>query len=162
MKQMVFNITIFIMILGLYLDKGIAFTHNKDGTLVQPIFKTDTLYVHKYPEFFKLSPEEGLREALDYYNVKYPNIVYAQAILETGHFQSRLCIVNNNLFGLYDNYNNKFYEFNHWTESVEAYISKVEYKFKGGDYYEFLRALPYAEDENYIYKVKQIESNLPP
>lgn len=157
MKQMVFNTIIFIMILGLYLDKGIAFTHNKDGTLVQPIFKTDTLYVHKYPEFFKLSPEEGLREALNYYNVKYPDIVYAQAILETGHFKSDLCINGNNLFGLYNSRKGKYYTFEHWTESVVAYIDYVQYKYKPpNDYYMFLKELPYAEDKDYINKLKRI------
>ena len=34
-----------------------------------------------------------------------------------------------------------------------------EYRYKGGDYYEFLRRIPYAEAPNYIYKVKKIEAS---
>ena len=36
----------------------------------------------------------------------------------------------------------------------------IQYRYKGGDYYEFLRRVPYAEDPNYINKVKRIESQL--
>jgi hypothetical protein len=36
----------------------------------------------------------------------------------------------------------------------------IQYRYKGGDYYEFLRRIPYAEDPNYIYKVKKIEGQL--
>ena len=50
------------------------------------------------PEFFYKTPEEGLIEALDYYEIQYPEIVYAQALLETGHFKSSACINDNNLF----------------------------------------------------------------
>ena len=52
--------------------------------------------------FENKTPEEGIDEALLYYNIKHPTIVKAQAILETAHFSSDLCVKNNNLFGLYD------------------------------------------------------------
>lgn len=159
MKQMVFNTIIFVMILGLYLEKGITLIHNKGGTLVDIIHKTDTLSLYKDPNFFLLSPEEGLWEAIDYYGLQYPEIVYAQAILETGHFKSDLCINSNNLFGLYDSINKEYFRFNHWSESVLAYRDMVQYKYKPpNDYYQFLKDLPYAEDKEYINKIKNIVS----
>jgi hypothetical protein len=108
--------------------------------------------------FFSQSPEEGLIEALDYYGIQYPEIVYAQALLETGHFKSKLCTQYNNLFGLYNNRTRSYYRFDNWWDSVIAYRDKVQYKYKGNtDYYTFLVNLPYATDPNYIRKIKQLE-----
>ena len=64
----------------------------------------------------------------------YPKIVLAQAILETGWFRSSVCRNKHNLFGLTNPRTGKYYEFNHWTESVRAYYTKVQYKYKGGNY----------------------------
>lgn len=100
--------------------------------------------------------------ACEYYGVKYPRIVTAQAILESNNFKSSLFKRYNNPFGLYDSKNKDYYKFNHWTDAIVAYISMVEYKYKGGDYYEFLKRLPYAEDEKYIQKVKAVERKFLP
>lgn len=116
------------------------------------------------PDFFSKSPQEGLMEALEYYGVKHPQIVYAQAVLETGHFKSDACLINNNLFGLYDSKNERYYKFDHWTNSVEAYVNMIQYKYQGdsdkppNDYYEFLSDIGYAEDPDYINKLKEIVS----
>lgn len=110
------------------------------------------------PAFFNQSPEEGLVEALDYYEIQYPQIVYAQALLETGHFTSSVCKKYNNLFGLYNSKIRDYYSFEHWSDSVKAYRDCVQYKYKGNtDYYTFLVNLPYAMDPNYINKIKQLE-----
>lgn len=157
MKQMIFNIIIFIMILGLYLEKGIALIHNREDTIIDVVHKTDTIFLYKDISFFLLPPEEGLWEAIDYYGLQYPEIVYAQAVLETEHFKSDLCIYSNNLFGLYDSNNKKYFRFNHWSESILAYRDMVQYKYKPpNDYYQFLKDLPYAEDKDYINKLKNI------
>lgn len=113
--------------------------------------------IPKQPKFFSQGPKEGLKEALKYYDVKHSDIVHAQAILETGHFKSRACIENNNLFGLYDSKNKRYYKFNHWSESVIAYKEMVQYKYESsGNYYKFLNDINYAEDKNYINKLKKI------
>lgn len=110
------------------------------------------------PAFFNQSPEEGLVEALDYYGIQFPEIVYAQALLETGHFSSSVCKDYNNLFGLYNSKIRDYYSFEHWSDSVKAYRDFVQYKYKGNtDYYTFLINLPYATDPNYIRKIKQLE-----
>lgn len=107
--------------------------------------------------FFSKSPKEGLKEALYYYSIEHPDIVYKQAILETGNFKSDLCVNNNNLFGLYDSKNKKYYSFNHWSESVIAYKKYIQYRYKGNeDYYKFLQRIGYAKDKQYISKLKSI------
>lgn len=95
---------------------------------------------------------------MDYYEIQYPQIVYAQALLETGHFTSSVCKKYNNLFGLYNSKIRDYYSFEHWSDSVKAYRDCVQYKYKGNtDYYTFLVNLPYAMDPNYINKIKQLE-----
>jgi len=86
---------------------------------------------------------------------KYPEIVTAQAVLETGYFKSYSCKTRHNLFGL--RYNHKYIIFDNWKESCDAYISKVQYKYTSGDYYIFLDELGYASDPNYINKIKNIK-----
>lgn len=82
--------------------------------------------------------------------IKYPKIVLAQAILETGWFKSSVCRKKHNLFGLTNPRTKTYYEFNHWTESVKAYYTKVQYRYKGGNYLLWLRDIGYAEDKGYI------------
>ena len=109
------------------------------------------------PTFLSKSPQEGLWEALIYYDIQHPDIVYAQALLETGYFKSKGCTRDHNLFGLYSSKYKSYYKFNHWTESVKAYKEWIQNRYKPpSDYYEFLRRIHYAEDPRYIIKLKQI------
>ncbi len=85
---------------------------------------------------------------------KYPEIVTAQSILETGHYKSFSCRNRHNLFGL--RYNHKYLIFDTWEESCDAYLSKVQYKYTGGDYYSFLEKIGYATDPEYCFKLKRI------
>ena len=82
--------------------------------------------------------------------ILYPKIVLAQAILETGWIRSSVCRNKHNLFGLTNPRTGKYYEFNHWTESVQAYYTKVQYKYNGGNYLLWLEDIGYAEDSRYI------------
>lgn len=152
MRQKLFNIFIsFVIGILIILQIYSYFKENKPSEIKVVIIKENQL------DFFNKSPQEGLKEALEYYNVKYPDIIYAQAILETGHFKSNLCINNNNLFGLYDSKNKKYYTFDHWKDCIIAYKEMVQYKYKDGDdYYKFLSDIGYAEDAKYIDKLKEI------
>lgn len=92
--------------------------------------------------------------------IRHPKIVLAQAILETGWFTSPVCRNKHNLFGLTNPRTGKYFEFGHWTESVRAYYTKVQYKYKGGNYLLWLRDIGYAEDPNYVCSVISILKTL--
>ena len=111
--------------------------------------------------FENKTPEEGIDEALQYYNIKHRTIVKAQAILETARFTSDLCIKNNNLFGLYDSKNKRYYSYNHWWESIIAYKKTIQKRYENSRYYYmFLEDIEYAEDKEYINKLKEIAEGL--
>ena len=152
MKQFLFNITtsILIIILGIFQ----IFIYKKLSELQKP---EPRIEYEEVITFFDKSPEEGLMDALIYFDVQHPHIVYAQAILETGNFTSKVCKENNNLFGLYDSRNKKYYAFNHWSESIIAYINYIQYKYSPPkDYYKFLQDIGYAEDPRYTDKLRVI------
>ncbi|MBO5612413.1 MAG: peptidoglycan DD-metalloendopeptidase family protein [Prevotella sp.] len=102
----------------------------------------------------------NLYAVLNRHDVKHKEIVLAQALLETGYFSSRVCLENNNLFGLRRPSNGKYYKFANWEESVKAYRDYVQYKYKGGDYYSFLNKIGYAEDSQYINKLRKIVNSI--
>ena len=104
-------------------------------------------------------------EAMGYFNIKFPDLVYAQSILETGYYSSDICIQKNNLFGLYDSAKQTYRSYNYWWESVKAYKQLIQSKFKGEtleDYITFLDTLPYATDTAYITKLKDVYYELIP
>ena len=86
--------------------------------------------------------------------------VLAQAVLETGHFTSPVCKNYHNLFGLYDSKHKDYYRFARWEDSVIGYQKFIQYRYKGGNYLQFLRRIGYAEDPRYTTKVAQIATQL--
>lgn len=86
--------------------------------------------------------------------------VLAQAVLETGHFQSRVCKQYNNLFGLYDSRKGDYFRFDRWEDSVAGYKRMIQYRYKGGNYLYFLKRIGYAEDPRYISKVAKLAKDL--
>lgn len=125
-----------------------------------PVIEVADTIINEQPKFFSQTPKEGLEEALSYYGLEHKDIVYAQAVLETGHFKSNVCLNYNNLFGLYDSKSKDYYKFNHWTESIVAYKEWVQTKYQPpNNYYTFLEEINYAEDENYTKLLKEIVKN---
>lgn len=160
MSQKVFNIMFSCAIAVL----GVSICHLRCS--MENIKPPETKVVHivneEQPDFFSKSPQEGLMEALEYYGVKHPQIVYAQAVLETGHFKSDLCLNGNNLFGLYNSKKHRYYTFDHWKDCIIAYKEMVQYKYKDGDdYLNFLKEIGYTEDSKYICKLKELIKNPP-
>lgn len=101
-------------------------------------------------------------------DIKHPDIVLAQMLLETGNFQSAIFCENNNLTGMKvprkrattatgSNRGHAMYP--HWTASVMDY-KLYQQKFCGGDYYSFLSKSKYAEDTLYTRKVRRIARQL--
>ena len=153
MKQRVFNVLISLAVLGL---GAIVLSDHYKGDDPPQYEVVDVKLVQ--PEFLlSENPEEDLIAAMDYYGVKHPEIVYAQAVLETGHFKSDLCLNGNNLFGLYNSKKHRYYTFDHWKDCIIAYKEMIQYKYKDGDdYLNFLKEIGYAEDPEYINKLKRI------
>ena len=112
--------------------------------------------------------KENLEKELINLNIKFPDIVLAQAILETNNFKSRIFLENNNLFGMKPaklrpttsrDILNGYAYYNNWKESVldyalyqAAYARSINTE---DDYYILLTT--FAEDTSYIKKLKNIQ-----
>lgn len=118
----------------------------------QPIISADTDTVKPYSS---LVDSNVYREIVSQ-KIYHPDIVLAQAKLETGNYKSKACTAYNNLFGLRKP-DGSYYKFNSWQESVKAYKDWVQNKYiPPNDYYDFLDSIGYAEDGNYTSKLKDI------
>lgn len=113
-----------------------------------------TLLVIMFSLSLSAQTDQQVYDELVRCNIKHPKIVLAQAKLETGDYTSNLSRKHGNLFGLKGR--KGYAKFNNWKESVVAYRDWVQYKYKGGDYYAFLKKIGYASDPRYIEKVKQM------
>ena len=119
--------------------------------------------VHQADPFNK----EAFVKMLKDINIKFPHIIMAQSIVETGKWESRIFLENNNLFGMKETnlrvstakgtrLNHAWY--NHWRESVYDYAfyqSKYTNSINTeSEYYEYLNG-NYAESKNYVNLLKQ-------
>ena len=103
-------------------------------------------------------------------NVKFPHIVMAQSMVETGYWKSKIFKENHNLFGMKQarvrintaggTHNGHAY-YNDWIESVYdyafyqcRYMSSIKTE---SEYFAYL-ARTYAEDSGYISKLKNVIS----
>lgn len=98
--------------------------------------------------------EENLKKELTKQGIKHPQIVLAQAKLESNLGKSKIAKQTNNLFGLRKG--NTYRKFNHWTQSVTAYKNLIQSKYSGGCYYAFLDRIGYASDPNYTNKLRDL------
>jgi hypothetical protein len=110
----------------------------------------------------------GLYEQIIKAGVKFPEIAFAQAVLESSHFTSPLFERANNLFGMQYpikrettaiSSTNGYSKYENWQESVNDYKLWQEFVFdRRGDLTktEYLAYLQkwYAEDKRYVTKVK--------
>jgi len=120
---------------------------------------------------------QHLRLALEI-NVLHPDIVYAQALIETGSFTSRIFREHNNLFGMhyatkrpklqasyfYADYHRKKWHrvahYNHWYDAVLDYKLYQEYYDSLGydmsNYYSFMRKVGYSASKQYTKSLEKI------
>lgn len=112
--------------------------------------------------------EENLVELMKQWNIKFPHIVLAQSMLETNNYKSSIFKENHNLFGMKEakrrvtvskgtNRNHAYY--NNWIESLldygfyqSHYLNEIRTEQQ---YFNYLSQY-YAEDSNYITKIKKI------
>ena len=123
----------------------------------------DTILVSDSIDFSK----KELKKYIKHLNLKHPDIVYAQAVLETGNFKSKLFVNNNNLFGFKEpkvrsntarGSVSGYAYYSSWRQSVidyALYQSSYIRKLNREDYFDYLDK-NYAEDPNYSKKLKEI------
>ena len=138
-------------------------------TIVKTLTPEEKLIIiREHPDSFS---KDTLINLLKELNVKYPHIVLAQSIIETGHWTSRIFNENNNLFGMKEarsrihtakktEHNHAYYET--WRESVYdysfyqcRYLSKLKSET---EYFEYL-GKNYAEAPNYVANLKRVIKN---
>ncbi len=138
----VFGFGLFVLISVVSIELAVV---NKYVKKDLDISKNETTFVLNKDNLLVLLKDKG---------IKYPEIVLNQSLLETGHFTSPVCLDKCNLFGFRDG---KYLEFESYEKCVEYYKRWQDRKYKGGDYYNFLKKLPYAEDSLYICKLKRMK-----
>jgi uncharacterized FlgJ-related protein len=104
------------------------------------------------------------------YGVKYPDIAFAQALLESAHFKSPLYNRANNIFGMKIptkrpttaiGITNGYSKYQTWSHSVLDYklLQEALFKRKGEmSRHEYIKYIGkwYSEDRKYIIKIKSI------
>ncbi len=129
----------------------------KDSTLKVQVKKDSTIKVKKNSTVeVSMLPltEKNLKKELIRQGVSHPNIVLAQAKLESNLGKSDVAQRTNNLFGLRKG--KRYRRFSHWTQCVTAYKNLIQSKYEGGNYYAFLNRIGYAEDPNYTDRLKDL------
>jgi len=102
---------------------------------------------------------EQVRAEIRRRHLPHPDIVLAQARLETGNFKSRRCKADKNLFGL--KHRGRYAVYGDWRQSVADYERSISSRYPGGDYYRFLRGIGYAKDPAYCIKLRHIVNTTP-
>ena len=138
-------------------DNKIILEIKKDSTLKNDsTIKIKSKVVSKKVSKNTLPPltEKNLENELKKQGIKHPQIVFAQAKLESNLGKSKVAQQTNNLFGLRKG--KRYRKFGHWTQSVTAYKNLVQSKYCGGSYYTFLDKIGYASDPDYTDKLRDL------
>ena len=130
-------------------------------------FERELLILDLQQEKNKFTQEKFAAE-LERLNVKFPHIVMAQSIIETGHWTSNVFKENHNLFGMKqatvrintaNGTQNGHAYYDDWYQSVYDYAF-YQCRYLGGisteeDYYAYL-SQNYAEAGNYVQILKNV------
>lgn len=126
--------------------------------------ETKAIIIKENTKFSK----DKLKEYILDLNIRFPHIVFAQAVLESGNFKSEIFKTNHNLFGLKiatrrpstangEEHGHAYYE--DWRASVvdyafyqAAYLQDIKTE---SEYLEYL-GLNYAENPTYVEDLKKI------
>jgi len=149
------------LIFGIILILGLS----SSNTVVKYITDTESILIVKDENEFS---KDKLITKIKELNFKFPHIVLAQTILETGNYESDMFEKNFNLFGMKEaririntakgtKKGHAYYD--SWEESLYDYAffsSSYLYKIKSDkEYFQYLDKY-YAEDPKYTKKLKQI------
>lgn len=168
------------MILGLFgLLLALACIKGQNAEKTAKECEIKVVYVPDVHNTFAMLDEYGNKEptqedvlyVMSELGVEHIHIAYAQMVLESGHFSSKLAQENNNYFGMKEplarstvslGKKNGYASYKNWAWSVFDYALWQRHLAQSMDeaqYLEFLGRV-YAEDEKYVNKVKNISENL--
>ena len=154
------SILLFIAIIGFIIGRGTA-----KEVIISDFKEAETVVFINEIDTFNQEKLVGMLKDL---RVKFPYIVMAQSILETGYWKSDIFLENHNLFGMKQarrrittaestSRNHAYY--NHWRESVYdyafyqcRYLSQLNTE---DEYFQYLGA-SYAEAERYVPMLKKV------
>ena len=148
-----------VCILGIVIGCVFTCQQNEIERQTQEAMVIDSLNFVWRTNHFSFSEENVMNEIMAQ-ELDYPEVVLAQAIVETGGFHSTSCTKDNNLFGLRRK-DGTYMKFLHWSESVSYYKEHIQsYKEKPSDYFKFLNDLGYAENKSYTDVIKPLSEKL--
>ena len=105
-------------------------------------------------------------------DIKFPDIAYAQAVLESGAFKSKICLKNNNLFGMRMPSNRKttairkrygYAVYKNWKDSIKDYklwqdmVLNKNPNMSRSQYKKYINRI-YSTSKNYISKINIISN----
>lgn len=104
--------------------------------------------------------EEFIR-VCDSLNIYHPNVVYAQARLESGNFKTNYYNRTKNCLGIYDSNEKRYKAFNNWIECLVSYRDEIQYRWKykeckDEEYLDWIISIGYAADKDYRNKILRI------
>jgi uncharacterized FlgJ-related protein len=154
-----------IIVLSLFISLFVAKRLNDVKYISE---ETKAIIINEATKANEFTPEK-LRAYILELNIRFPRIVYAQARLESGNFQSNIFKINNNLYGMRlatkRPSTNKgeeagFAYYDNWKESVEdyamfsaAYLNNIKTE---ADYFEYLKQNYDNENPEYVNKLKEL------
>jgi len=122
------------------------------------LFNSDIEYITYLKYCDSSLTKQNVKQAIYELEIQYPEIVYAQAIWESGHFKSSICLKGNNLFGM--KYPRRRHtlaigtykghaRYRTWIESIIDYKIWQGKKMIKGDYIKYLRKRGYNHNKKY-------------
>lgn len=157
----IWDISKYVLLIALIFS-GFGFT---GGVKITQIIEKIPVIIRAEEEEFN---QENLIKEIKKIGFKYPDIILAQAILETDSFRSSIFKYNGNLFGMKVSHlrpstatckNREHAVYNTWQESVIdramwdcMYLNKIKSE---KEYLQLLGEF-YAEDDLYVSKLKQL------
>ena len=166
-KKLLINLIFWICLIGITVIITLVITNNNENKQIQE-------KIIQYKDSLNITPktiQDSIFTEIFNIRIEHPDIVYAQAVLESGNFQSKLFIEGHNCFGmkvpgqrptlargiLYGHA-----AFNNWKESIHDYAIWQSRYCKNLNREQYLNFLSknYAECSEYVNKLLQIISKV--
>lgn len=164
-NKKIFLILLWLIIFPSYMIGFFVGSLDKHPNIIEKLVYTDKVLVQKYNEPFS---ENALKTLIKKLKIRHSDIVFIQATIESGHFNSPVFHENNNLFGMRlpggrvttaTGENLKHAVYDTWQESVIDYAIWQSTFLKNKSRKEYLNYLHanYAENKNYVSLINKMK-----